>query len=298
MSVRSYELRPAKAAQRRMVVDACRRLTAIDRLDQYQYVGFGGLEFIDFIEFHIALGVSPMTSIERDLPKEERFLFNKPYESIKLVMGESRDKLAEVDWESRRAIVWLDYTDQLTTNILRDVDYVVRAALPGSLLIVTINGAKSTAIADRLPTLQKNLGDLVDPALTQNDMKGSGASREQKRLLSQRASTACREAHGHPFLQLFDIEYSDKSLMHTWGGLIVDEEATERAAHCHFEHLDFIRWDGQLPLEVKVPFMTEREMDEVLKGVVGSHSVPELSGVSKEDIESFRSIYRYKIGSR
>ena len=53
---RQYEFRPAKAAQRRMIVDACRRLTAISALDQYQYVGFGGLEFIDFIEFHRGLG--------------------------------------------------------------------------------------------------------------------------------------------------------------------------------------------------------------------------------------------------
>ena len=54
---RQYEFRPAKAAQRQMIVDACRRLTAITSLDEYQYVGFGGLEFIDFVEFHRGLGI-------------------------------------------------------------------------------------------------------------------------------------------------------------------------------------------------------------------------------------------------
>lgn len=281
-----------------MVVDACRRLTAIDRLDNYQYVGFGGVEFIDFIEFHIALGVNPMTSIERDLSKEDRFQFNKPYDAINLIMGESRDKLAEVDLKCRRAIIWLDYTDQLTTNILRDVDYVARTALPGSMLVVTINGGVNTAMADRLPNLKKKLGDLVDPALTDNDMKRSGTAREQKRILAQRASSACREAHGNPFMQLFDIEYSDQSLMQTWGGLIVDEQTARLSEHCHFEHLDFVRTDDQAPVQIVVPFLTEREMDCLLQGLVGEFSIPTVSGVSNEDIENFRSIYRYKIGSR
>ncbi|MQW77317.1 hypothetical protein GHK92_15695 [Nocardioides sp. dk4132] len=327
MTVRSYDFRPAKAAQRRMVVDACRRLPAIERLDQYQYVGFGGLEFIDFIEFHIALGVQPMTSIERNKPKESRFRFNMPYESIRLLMGESRDRLPDVDWDSRRAIVWLDYTDQLTTNILRDVDYVVRTARPGSMLLVTINGGISSVLADRLPNLREKLGDLVDQELTPKDMKRSGAAREQKRILSQHASTACREAHGRPFLQLFDIQYADGSLMHTWGGLIVDDEMTRQVEHCHFEHLEFIRFDGEDPLEIEVPFLTEREMEYLLRSLAGGEAEeatelpdldpepggvdedpeapadvkpqpPTVSGVSKQDIENFRSIYRYRAGAR
>jgi hypothetical protein len=281
-----------------MVVDACRRLPAVERLDQYQYVGFGGLEFIDFVEFHIALGLKPMTSIERNRPQEGRFLFNKPYESITLLMGESRDRLAEIDWASQRAIVWLDYTDQLSTNILRDVDYVTRTARPGSMLVVTINGGVSTVMTDRLPNLKKKLGDLVDPDLTDQDMKLSGATREQKRILAQHVSAACREAHGHPFIQLFDFQYADVSPMHTWGGLIVDEETAQHAEHCHFKHLDFVRGANEQPVEIEVPFLTEREMDYVLKGLVGDIALPAVSGVSDEDIEKFRAIYRYKVGSR
>jgi hypothetical protein len=298
VSVRTYELRPAKAAQRRMVVDACRRLTAIERLDEYQYVGFGGLEFIDFVEFHLALGLNPMTSIERNLPQEDRFRFNKPYESITLLMGESRDKLAGIDWAIRRAIVWLDYTDQLTTNILRDVDYVARTARPGSMLVVTVNGGVSTVLADRLPNLKSKLGGLVNPDLTDRDMKRQGAIREQKRILTQHASAACREAHGHPFMQLFDFQYADASPMHTWGGLIVDAETARQAEHCHFPHLDFVRAAGEEPVDIEVPFLTEREMDHLLRGLVGEITLPRISGVGDEDIEKFRSIYRYRAGSR
>ena len=95
---RQYEFRPAKAAQRRMIVDACRRLTAIAALDQYQYVGFGGLEFIDFVEFHRGLGILQMTSIERDTNMLHRLEFNKPYRGVRLLMGEARDELPQIDW--------------------------------------------------------------------------------------------------------------------------------------------------------------------------------------------------------
>ena len=158
---RQYEFRPAKAAQRMMIVDACRRLTAIAPLVEYQYVGFGGLEFIDFMEFHRGLGVPQMTSIERDTNMQHRLDFNKPYKSIRVLMGEAHNQLPQIDW-TKLSIVWLDYTDPLTTDILRDVDYVVRSAPPGSVLIVTVNGAATKVpIPDRLSNLRAHLGDLV-----------------------------------------------------------------------------------------------------------------------------------------
>lgn len=298
MPVRQYEFRPAKAAQRRMVVDACRRLTALDRLDNYQYVGFGGLEFIDFVEFHLGLGVHAMTSIEHSLTEEPRFLFNKPYESITLLMGEARTRLADVDWASKRAIVWLDYCSQLTTNVLRDIDYVARTARPGSVLLVSVNAGVSTKLSDRLPNLKKNLGDLINPNLEQRDMKSWGAAREQKRILSQHASRACREAYGEPIRQLFDFQYADVSPMQTWGGLVVDRAAGSAATLCRFEDLDFVRDKDDDPLEIKVPFLTDKEMSYAIHGLVGDATTPAMSGVSKQDIENFRAVYRYRSDTR
>lgn len=298
VAVRQYEFRPAKAAQRRMIVDACRRLTALDRLDRYQYVGFGGLEFLDFVEFHLGLGVHAMTSIEHSLKDEPRFLFNKPYESITLLMGEARARLADVDWASRRAIVWLDYCSQLTTSVLRDVDYVARTAQPGSLLIVSVNAGVSTKLVDRLPNLKKHLGQLVDPNLEQRHMRSWGAALEQKRILSQHASSACREAYGEPIRQLFDFQYADASPMQTWGGLIVDRVTDSAAELCRFGDLDFVRRDGDDPLEIKVPFLTDKEMTYAIHGLVGDAATPAMSGVSKQDIESFRAVYRYRSGTR
>src|SRR6266851_2685661 len=136
----TYSGRPAKHIQRRMVVEALRRLDAIISLKKYRYVGFGGLEFLDFDLVHRTLGISQMTSIEHDSAKAKRFGFNRPFRGIRLLMGKASEFLPSVDWRGPR-IVWLDYEVMLTGEVLRDAETVARVLRPGSVLIVTINAA-------------------------------------------------------------------------------------------------------------------------------------------------------------
>ena len=294
---KQYEFRPAKAAQRRMIVDACRRLTAIAPLESFQYVGFGGLEFIDFAEFHKGLGVSSMTSIERDTNMQHRLEFNAPYKSIQLLMGEARDRLPDVDWKSL-SITWLDYTDVLTTDILRDVDYVVRESQPGSVVVVTVNGAATNVPLDqRLDGLKANLGDLVSDSLDGAAMHGWGATREQRRILQERAHTVAREAHSGAFRQLFNFEYADDAKMLTWGGVVSSPSLDRTIDNCRFEDLQFIRTDGST-FEICVPILTEREMTHLETELVGSGGpLPQLRGIARKDIKDFADVYRWRVGT-
>ena len=51
-----YRLRPAKHAERAMLVEAAARLRFSD-LQNYRYVGFGSIYFSDFEIFHKVLGI-------------------------------------------------------------------------------------------------------------------------------------------------------------------------------------------------------------------------------------------------
>jgi hypothetical protein len=295
---RQYEFRPAKAAQRRMIVDACRRLTAITSLDQYQYVGFGGLEFIDFVEFHRGLGIPHMTSIERDTNMQHRLEFNKPYNSIRVLMGEARDQLPQVDW-AKLAITWLDYTVVLTTDILRDVDYVVRSSQAGSIVLVTVNGATGVSIPERLPNLRAKLGDLVEDGLERKDMAGWGPTRVERSILQAAAHSAGRQAHGLPFRQLFNFEYADDAKMLTWGGIVTSTALDRTIDNCRFDDLNFIR-TGDESFEINVPVLTEREITYLETELVGSTtgSLPKIKGVDSRDIKAFAQVYRWRVGAR
>lgn len=295
---RQYEFRPAKAAQRMMIVDACRRLTAIAPVAEYQYVGFGGLEFIDFVEFHRGLGVPQMTSIERDTNMQHRLDFNKPYKSIRVLMGEARDQLPQVDW-TKLSIVWLDYTDLLTTDILRDVDYVVRSAQPGSIVIVTVNGAATKVpMPERLSNLRAKLGDLVDDALTDKDMAGWGPTEVERSILQATAYAAGRQAHGLPFRQLFNFHYADDAKMLTWGGITTSTSLDRAIDTCRFEDLHFIR-TGDEAFEINVPVLTEKEIAYLETELVGTGtSLPQIKGVPSTDVKAFAQVYRWRVGAR
>ena len=296
---RQYEFRPAKAAQRRMVVDACRRLTFISALDQYQYVGFGGLEFIDFVEFHRGLGIPQMTSIERDTNMQHRLEFNKPYNSIRLLMGEARDQLPQVDW-MKLSITWLDYTDVLTKDILRDVDYVVRSSLPGSMVLVTVNGAATgVPLPKRLENLRENLGERVDDRVTDKDMPGWGPVEVQRSILQETAHTVGREAHGLPFRQLFNFHYADDAKMLTWGGVVTSNSLDRSIDTCRFDDLHFIRTGGEA-FEISVPVLTEREIAYLETELVGAATgcMPKIKGVESKDIQAFAQVYRWRVGTR
>ncbi len=295
---RQYEFRPAKAAQRMMIVDACRRLTAIAPLAEYQYVGFGGLEFIDFVEFHRGLGVPQMTSIERDTNMQHRLDFNKPYKSIHVLMGEAHDQLPQIDW-TKLSIVWLDYTDLLTTDILRDVDYVVRSTQPGSIVIVTVNGAATKVpVPERLSNLRANLGDLVDDALTDKDMAGWGPTEVERSILQATAHAAGRQAHGLPFRQLFNFHYADDAKMLTWGGITTSTSLGRTIDTCRFEDLHFIR-TGDEAFEISVPVLTEKEIAYLETELVGTAtSLPQIKGIPSTDVKAFAQVYRWRVGTR
>ena len=295
---KQYQYRPAKAAQRRMIIDACRRLTVFGHLEDYQYVGFGGIEFIDFTQIHLSLGIRRMTSIEGDerIPPE-RFEFNKPYDRIRMLFGEARDRLSDVDWRGL-SIVWLDYTDQLTGGILRDVEYVVRSLQPGSVLLVTVNGGVSSKLNARLPNLQRCLGDLVSPSLENKDMRGWGATIEQRRILTEHASNVARDAHGVPLKQIFNIHYADDSKMLTWGGVILGHALARVVDMCRFEDLAFIRGENDELLEIRMPFLTEKEMRHVERALPGTSALPSIVGLDPVDVSDFRDVYRWRIGAR
>lgn len=295
---RQYEFRPAKAAQRRMIVDACRRLTAISALDQYQYVGFGGLEFIDFVEFHRGLGVPLMTSIERDTQIQHRLEFNKPYHSIRVLMGEARDQLPQVDW-SKLSITWLDYTGVLTKDILRDLDYVVRATVPGSIVIVTVNGGATFPLSSRLDNLREKLGDLINDDLNASDMNGWGPAQVERSVLQATAHSVSRDAHGLPFRQLFNFHYADDAKMLTWGGIVTSPSLDRTIDACRFDDLGFVR-TGDDAFEINIPVLTEREITYLETELVGSPTgvMPKIKGIDVKDIKAFAQVYRWRVGTR
>ncbi|MGL5825952.1 MAG: O-methyltransferase [Nocardioides sp.] len=286
-----YELRPTKAVQRRMIVHALTRLSFVERLDQYQYIGFGALEFIDFDLVHRTLGITAMTSIERDTMARERYEFNAPFDGVKVAMGDAHDVLPTIDW-SRLTIAWLDYTEQLTRGIVTDVDVVARSMRPGSVLIVTVNAEPARPRTTRAEKLEQQLGEFVPQGTTDETLGGWGLATTQRGVLQAVADRAARDAHGGHVRQLFNFHYADRSRMLTWGGIVTSVGVSRVIETCRFEDLDFVR-TGENACRLAVPVVTAREAAHVERQLPRGATRPTVPGMPSQQVDDYVSIYRW-----
>lgn len=286
-----YELRPTKAVQRRMIVHALTRLTFLEPLDNYRYVGFGALEFLDFDLMHRSLGITSMTSIERDTMSKARYEFNAPFRGVDIVMGDAHDVLPTLDWKPL-TIVWLDYTEQLTREIVTDVEFVARKLRPGSVLIVTVNAEPAKPRTERLAVLTDQLAEYVPIDSTNENLGGWGLASAQREVLQAVSDRAAQEAHGGRIRQLFNFHYADGARMLTWGGIMESAGVSRTIDSCRFEDLDYVR-SGTQACRLTVPVVTAKEAAHLEGQLPTGGQKPTLAGMPGRDVDDYVSVYRW-----
>ncbi len=123
-----YAQRPSKHIQRRMVVDAFRKLRAFAPLPEYEYVGFGAYEFVDFELCRRELGIVSMHSIEVNSHQQDRYLFNRPFSDIELHFDRASNVLPDLLEDPVLRIIWLDYTSGIDQEVLQDLGLSFRTS--------------------------------------------------------------------------------------------------------------------------------------------------------------------------
>jgi hypothetical protein len=274
-----------------MIAEALRRLQLIAPLNRYTYVGFGALHFMDFTLFHRILGITDMVSIEKDEMHRARYAFNRPFRTVDLHFGRARDVLPQLEWDGLR-IVWLDYDEQLTMEVLSDVQYVIHKLLPGSVLIVTVNG--HARLGERLNELTTNVGEeAVEPGLSENDLTPHWAFAEQQyAILAQKAQDAVEaRSDSASVKQVFNFRYRDAARMQTVGWVVVAPNVEQTIDSCKFDSLDFVRGNGTA-YDITVPALTRREIEHLVQ-LVPTADPGSVDWLDEDDFASFASLYRW-----
>jgi hypothetical protein len=288
--------RPSKHVQRRMVVDACRRLRSFAPLDQYRYVGFGAYEFVDFELFRRELGIVEMHSIEGGEGEEEgRFTFNRPFGEVSVHFGRASDLLPDILDDAVLRIVWLDYLSSLSAEVLQDVGTCGRMMIPGSVLIVTINARPPQPKGERRRKLIEAVGpERVAPEMIDENLDPPGFARAQREILAQEVrSWMSRRDDGSSFRQLFNIRYDDGTPMLTWGGLIVAPGMHAALENACFHELEQTS-DGEHMVDATVHPLTTREVLH-LNSQLPTRDATGLSGqgIPEEALQSYERLYRW-----
>ncbi|MEP3050673.1 MAG: O-methyltransferase [Erythrobacter sp.] len=297
-----YRLRPAKHAERGMLCELFRRLKFCKPND-YQYIGFGSVAFVDFRMVHRALGLKRMFSIEdaRTLKIKERFKQNKPFRCIKMVFGNSAKALPQIDFK-RRSLVWLDYDDQFCGDMVSDLRTVASDLASGSFIGLTFSNQlpfEEPEVSEKIQQLKDQFPDYVEEDAKIADFSGRKIAEFARTVITEKlldvlgkadASKAAPERR--TLKQVCYIRYRDNASMTTLGWMVVAEKELALFDECDFESLEFTS-ESEVPFTIKVPKITPHEVRALEKFIPNKPAANHLKWIPTREKDAFFEAHRY-----
>jgi hypothetical protein len=289
-----YSDRQSKLVTRRILVEALHRLQPVEHLSNYAYVGFGAYQFLDFDLVHRHLGINQMTSIESDARLIARCHFNVPYRGIDIFEGTATTMIPTINW-TKKAIVWLDYTQRLRTSEMADCENLGMRLVPGSVLAITLNchpgeeGKRLDLLADALGSENVPLG------LSEAKLGEWGLAKTQRELLNALMHrTLAGRGDGTTWQQLLNIRYRDDARMQLIVGIVDHPSLHDKIQACRFEDMPEVSFDAEA-IVVEIPNLTLRERQAIAKRLPAK-KLKAFAGLSEKDLNSYAEYYRWLDG--
>lgn len=246
-----YSLRTNKNIERKLVFERLSSLSTTLRFQDYRYMGFGSLWFVDFVMAHRILGVNRLCSIEREA-NADRAEFNKPYFCIEVRRGDSTRILSEMppdEWSQQPQIVWLDYDGRLDEDARKDLRLVLERGKVGTVLIASFNAHRGSyrrgsvqASTPVVSVLRELLGDAVPTELPNAGVDVGDAefpaflAKSISSFMGSAVRSSGRQTDEMPdrFIPLFEYVHRDNVPMVTVGGIVASWRMLE-SLESHFQ---------------------------------------------------------------
>lgn len=293
MAVPNYATAPLKAITREMIVEITRRLVHYGPLRDATYIGLGALEFVDFRLAYERLGIENFISIEEAHPVE-RLEFNRPYDSIRILHGNTNNRLPEIEeLKTTRCVVWMDYTTRLRQAEHRDLAYLASVMIPGSALFVCANRGSSEKEFD---AIKVEMGDYYDENLRKSSYIGP-AFADQQRIVADRILRKHLATRGDaPSIErVIDVRYADSAKMQLLGWVFGPTDG-DIVADCRLGELDFTAAArGDQPLDLAWPNLTAPEWDALshqLPATIDTLAAPH-KWIDSEHLKRFLTVRRW-----
>ncbi|MCX6071047.1 MAG: hypothetical protein NTU91_09345 [Chloroflexi bacterium] len=293
----SYDLRPAKQVERRMMIDVLQRMAAGGfPIRDYQYTGMGSIYFVDFILFHRLLGLRRLLSAEHDTNISRRIRFNRPFACVEVAMEPIGDAVAKLDRDLRH-LVWLDYDYRLNKDLAGDISLASSTLPAESILLVTVDAeapsGESPSVA--MEYYRARVGEYFDLSWTPEAFAPSHLSHTLAKILGNIILSGIAGRRSLRFSPLFGFEYADTNRMVTIGGLFANDATDTRLGGCDFKDLHFIRRSlDEAPFEIKIPRLTRKERLYLDHHMPCSDDwEPTEFELAKESVQEYARVYRY-----
>jgi len=304
----NYSLRPAKQVERRMLIDGFLLLSEIGfPIRDYNYMGMGSIHFVDFALFHKFLGIENMLSVEASYEIKKRVEFNVPYRAlIRVETGFPIGNFIPELSQSAKHVLWLDYDNVLSREMLQDIALAISSLSAGSILLVTVDTEPPNNIDDRKEDTERNLkisreyfqevaGDYLSPSLRDEEFKYDLLPTINIGAIRGAIQAGKRGRIKEIFIPLFNFLYADGHRMLTLGGMVGTKRDERKIAASRFARMDYARLSfGQEPYWIKVPILTRKEhlyLESYMP--CPENWCPEDFELSTEEVAQYRKIYRF-----
>jgi len=254
----AYHLRPNKAVDRLIFLDAIQRLDRLHPLEAYTYYGFGGPYLEDFRLIYERHPDIRIVSIEQNLEVVKRQRFHRPCKTLRLENTDLRSFVTAFDPEDRLGIFWLDYTNLSYSNF-QEFSALITKLVPDSLVKVTFRAEwRDFAKGSKADEFRRKFGTLM-PDSSINPPKSCEAFVElvqnMLRIATERALPAASDM---TYLPLCTFYYSDGTFMFTATGLIC-ARSEQVAISDKFKRWKFASLNWSSPKRINVPTLTTKE---------------------------------------
>lgn len=266
MTAPAYHLRPNKAADRYLLMDAIGRIARLGGgLNSYTYYGLGGPYLEDFRLLYETHPTIRMVSIEKDAETFERQKFHRPCSTLKLVNQSMSEFIADGRLGEDKSILWLDYT-KLTRGCFTDFQSALDTVVDDSMIKVTMRANPKGLWTEDMQKLSKQgeeFMEVFDDFLPNSSATPPTRLESFANLLQDMIGIAAQQvlngdAGGGEFVPVSSFRYSDGTPMFTLTGVVCGADGEDRlnAAFGDWDHAN-LSWKP--PELINVPTLSTKE---------------------------------------
>jgi hypothetical protein len=259
-----YHLRPNKAVDRLLFVEAVRRLERIASLADYTYYGLGGPYLEDFSLLYGYCPQVKMVSIEENEETYKRQQFHLPCGTLRLERAEFRSFLAGYEANDAKSIFWLDYT-RLEYGNFEDFMALLGKVAEKSMVKITLRGepraffdSKCESVGGGAERFRHQFGLVMpDPGADppRDVLNFAALLQEMVQVASQKALPSALPVMFQP---LASFQYADAAPMFTLTGIVCRRDEAPRTIAA-FRDLQFANFTWEKPRRIDVALLSTKE---------------------------------------
>lgn len=255
MTQPAYRLRPNKAVDRLLFVEAIQRIADLKDLTEYTYFGLGGPFLEDFRILNDFFEELKLVSIEVNEEVIKRQQFHLPRRDIRLQHTSFHAFLGGYSPQGEKSIFWLDYT-RLDWSDVRDFMSLLQRVELWSIVKITLRAQ---------PRDYKCFGKFHERfarILPGGTDHLPGRPMEFAKLISRMLRIAAQRALGsYPdrrFQPVSSFFYNDSSPMLTLTGIVCPPDCIDLVRKA-YENWGFENLDWNPPTQISVPVLSTKE---------------------------------------